>query len=357
MSFYTDPGVKWQGFGKETTYKKLLGQEFNSKIMFNDNGTGYLVGQYQVEMPLDVEHLKLIHTKYGSQEAVLNALVKPTIDKVIYMTGPLMSSKESSAELKTDLIRYIIDEVENGVYRTTRRSITETDEVSKETRTRLVAEIVLDKDKKPERQESSALSEFGIKVVNFAPNDLNYDKEVVEQIKRQQEITMKVQTAKAETLEAEQRKITAEANGKANVTKAQYEKEVEKIEAVVQARKSKEVAIIAAEQEKESAKLLRDAAELTKQKNILDGQGEAEKRKLIMTADGALTQKLNALIQMNDRWANAFATHHNRLVPDTVIINGNESGKGQTTAMNIMEMLQIDLAKKLSINPKVRGVE
>jgi len=280
LTFYTDPGLKYQGFGKVTFYKKLTGQELEAKIMFNDNGTGQMLGEYQVEMPLDAEHLRMIHTRYGNQGAVGKDLVKSTINKVVYMTGPLMSSKESSAERKTDLIRYIVDQIDNGVYRTTQRVMTVEDQMSKEKRTVTIAEISM-KDGKAERQEEAVLSQFGIRVTNFAPRDLDYDDRVKKQIADQQAITMQVQTARAKALEAEQERITAEANGKAKVMTAQYEKEQEKIKEVVMA-----------EQRLAVAKLDALSAEQTKRKEILLGEGESQRKKLVMAADGALEKKL-----------------------------------------------------------------
>lgn len=39
------------------------------------------------------------------------------------MTGPLMSSKESYAEKRTNLIRFIEDQISNGVYKTAQKDI------------------------------------------------------------------------------------------------------------------------------------------------------------------------------------------------------------------------------------------
>lgn len=236
LAWYTSPGIQWQGFGKVTIYRKMSDTPLESKIQFNDKGTGVVMGRFQLELPLAQTQLTALHMKYGSQEAIERSLVKPTIDKVIYMTGPNMSSEESVASRKTELIRYITDQIEHGVYRTTQRVDTIIDPISKEKRSVVVAEIVLDKEGKPERQEISSLNEFGIRIVNFAPSDIVYDAVVTEQFKGQQKITMEVQTAMAKTREAEQRKLTSEADGKANVAKAQYQKEVEKVEAVTKAR-------------------------------------------------------------------------------------------------------------------------
>lgn len=341
LTWHVTPGVKWQGFGKITFYRKLSDIDFDSKVMFNDNGTGHLKGKFQVEMPLDPEHLNALHTKYGSQQAIERSLVQPTIDKVIYMTGPLMSSKESSAERKTDLIRYIVDQIERGIYRTVQKTTTVEDAVTKERRNVTVADLSV-KDGKFDRQEESSLSEFGIKVVNFAPNDLDYDQAVKEQIAKQQTITMKVQTAIAEKLEAEQRKITAEADGKALVMKAQYEEEQEKIRAVVKAQKERDVQALKAE-----------AAVQYKREQILIGEGDGERKRAVMVADGALEQKLQTYLEVNAKYAEAIAKHQGAWVP-SVVMGGSEGSKqGATELISLLTAKTAkDLALDLSIGTK-----
>lgn len=334
LTWHVTVGIKPQWFGKVSFYKKMSGSKFDSKVMFNDNGTGKLTGKFQVELPLDKEHLNNLHTKYGSQEAIERSLIIPTIDKVVYMTGPLMSSKESSAERKTDLIRFIIDQIEHGVYRTTQKTMTVQDLASKEDRTVMVAEIMM-KDAQPLRQEASPIQEFGIKIVNFAPSDLDYDEQVKEQIKKQQEITMEVQTARAHAIEAEQRRLTAEANGKANVMTEQYAQEV-----------LKKKAVVAAERERDVAELHKKEMEFYKAAQILKGDGDAYLKKAVIVADGALEQKLKALVEMNGQNATALADFKGNLVP-TVVFGGD--GK-QHNAATLLELMGAKAAHDLGLN-------
>lgn len=342
LTWYVQPGIKWQGFGKVTNYRKMSDTELDTKIQFNDKGTGIMKVRFQMELPLDTEHLTLLHTKYGSQEAIVEALVKPTIKKVIFMTGPTMTSEESVASKKTELIRFIIDQIENGVYRTTQRTVYLDDPLTKERRQVIVAEIVQDKTGKIERQELSALNELGIRVVNFAPSDIEYDKEVTEQFKRQQEITMKVQTAMAQTRESEQRKLTSEADGQANVMKAKYEKEVEKIQAVTVAEQGLLVATLDAK-----------SAEQRKRENILLGEGEAERKRLVMNADGALQPKLDAWLEAQKYYANAIGIYTGNWVPEVVMGGtGTTSGGG---AMQLMELLTAKTAKDLALDLSTQG--
>ena len=143
----------------------------------------------------------------------------------------------------------------------------------------------------------------GITLKNFEIKTFEYAPKVKEQIATQQASLMAVATAITEAKKAEQEKLTIEAQGKAKVAKAQYEEEQKKIRAVVEAQKNKEVqelnaqrdkqvAVIGGEKRKTVAKLDRDAAKLKKEEQILLGQGESERKKLVLRADGALEQKL-----------------------------------------------------------------
>lgn len=353
LECYTTPGWHLQ-YGGEFQKYPIRGQyEFSQAVRFNDFGDAVMIGSVQYEMPSNCDNLKSIYRLYHTKESVLDSLVKKATNKAVFQVGPLLSSRESYSEKRNDLLFWIADQIEHGVYKTVTQEVKAKD-ISGQDRVLNVAKIVM-KDGVPERQEKAMMEDLGITTSNFAIDKLDYSNEVEAQAQAQQRLAMAVQTSIAEAKKAEQDAITTVEQGKASVAKAKYEREVEKEKAVVDANREKQVAIIQAEREKEAAKLYKLAAEETKQKNILDGQGEAEKRKLIMTADGALTQKIEALKTMNQAWASAFAQHQHRLVPDTIIVNGNDSGKGQTSAMNIMEMLQIDMAKRLAINPKVKG--
>jgi hypothetical protein len=349
LAWHVTPGIKWQGFGKVTKYQKMSSITFDSKVMFNDNGTGHIRGTFQVELPMDTEHLTALHTKYGNQDAIEKSLVQATIDKVVYMTGPLMSSKESSAERKTDLIRFITDQIEHGIYRTTQHVVTVEDPLTKEVRTQTNAEISI-KDGVIERQEDSAINEHGIKIVNFAPNDLEYDDRVKAQISKQQDLAMQVTTAKAQALEAEQRRLTAEADGKANVMQARYQKEVTKIQAVTDAQRDAEVAVTSAKRDRDVAEQKALEALQYKKEQILRGEGESERKKLVMSADGALEQKLSAYRDVNARYAEAIARHQGSWVPSVVM--GDKAGSTQG-ATGLIDLLTARTAKELALDVSI----
>ena len=372
LHWYAAQGIKWQGLGKVTRYQKrsvyeficrevevtkiavtdpktkqeeevyeeqcVAGQDFSIKVRFNDGGHGSMHGTIQYELPLDDRNLTALHTKFSSQEAIQKQLVETVVNKSVYMTGPLMSSRESYAEKRNDLIRFVEDQVANGVYRTISREARVKDSITGAEKTATVVEIVI-KDGLPERQEAAVLISYGIKPFNFSITKLPYDDEVEKQIRHQQEIAMDVQTAIADAKKAEQRAITVAEQGKANAADAKWAQEV------IKARE-----VTAAEQRKEVAKLDKESAEFNKQKDILEGQGIAEKKRLVMNADGALEIKLATYERVMGKFASEFAKQ--KWVPE-LQMGANGSGNGNA-AVDMMNLLTIKAAKDLGLDLKTR---
>lgn len=342
LTFHTEPGWKWQGFGKITIYPRRTILSFKQPIRFNDNGHGTAIGSVQVEMPTDVKHLTMIHKQYGSAEAVQKQLVETVVSKCIYLTGPLMSSKESASEKRNELLQYIEDQIKNGVYRTAQKDVQVPDPLNdKQTKTVTVVEIVRDTDGKLARVEQGALTEYGIGTFNFAIKDLPYDEAVEKQIKDQQALTMQVQTSIAQAKQAEQKAITVAKEGEAEAAKAKWEQEVVKAKAVTEA-----------EQQRDVARLQKEAAEFTKAKLILEGQGEAEKRRAIMAADGALDKKLDAWIKVNARYAEAIQNAQQPLVPAYQTGGG---GGNNSSVQSLIDMQMIKTAKELGVQVNAGG--
>jgi regulator of protease activity HflC (stomatin/prohibitin superfamily) len=338
LTFYTSAGIKWQGFGKVTKYDKRSIYKFSHQVRFNDAGHATMTGSVQFDMPLDKEHLTRIQSKFGSEDAVKSQLLQTVVNKCLYMTGPMMSSKESYAEKRSYLINYVEDQISNGIFKTVARDTTIKDVISGVEKVITRVEITT-KNGIPERQEEAVLKEFGIRAFNFSIEQLDYDQTVEQQIQQQQQMTMAVQTAIAEAKKAEQAAITAEANGKAAAATAKWEQEANKARAVT-----------IAEKDRDSCKLVMEAAEYRKKALILEGEGEATKRRLILQADGALSIKLDKWLESQRVWAQAFSQYQGQLVPNT-IMGGNFNGQnGATTFMDIMAA---KAAKDLSLDMSV----
>ncbi len=353
---YVTPGFKSQALGDYQKYPIRGIYEFaDQEVRFNDSGKALMSGSIQYQMPADCEALTKIYRSYHSPAAVQDSLVRRATDKAVGQVGQLLSSRESYAEKKNDLIFWIADQTEHGIYKTKTQEVKIKD-VTGEERIAPLATIVIGKDGLAERQEKAVIEEFNIHTFNFTMR-IKYSNEVELQAAEQQKLAMAVETSMLAARKAEQGLKTAEAEGKTSVTIAKYEKETEKVRAVVMAEQEKDVALTNAERDKQVSKLERDAAEFVKQRLILEGQGESEKRKAMMTADNALDKRGEIYLKANAIWADAIAKHQNRLTPDTMIINGSSAGVPHSSAIDLMEMFKVNVAKNLSFDPTLGGAK
>lgn len=349
MFVYDQPGPVVQNFGTATHYKKSNQFWFSKdkeegsdadqsiKVRFNDGGHANISGSVRWNMPVDHAAILKLHTDFASQSAVEQQLIKQTLTKAIYMTGPVMSSQESYASKRNDLISYIEDQAAEGVYKTYSHEVKIKDELSAAEKTVTVV-TVMEKDGKQLRQEVSPLKKYSIAISGLAINSIDYDKTVEVQIQTQQSATMQVQTAMANSKKAEQDAITTELQGKAAATKARWEIEVLKSKAVTQAEADLAVQDLATKQ-----------AKLYKEQQILEGEGDAAKQRLIMQANGALDQKLDAYIKVQKFWADAFANCKQPLVPQ-IQTGGNTSGSNG--ALNFADLMSMKAAKDLALDMK-----
>ena len=90
---------------------------------------------------------------------------------------------------------------------------------------------------------------------NVTINGIDYDPQVEEQIKKQQEALMAVQQAIVNARKAEQDALTVEQQGKAEAAKAKWAQEVVRATEMTTAQKEKDVALLHANKEKEVAAL------------------------------------------------------------------------------------------------------
>jgi SPFH domain/Band 7 family protein len=335
LTCYATPGWRWQGLGSVSSYPKREIYEFETQVRFNDGGHGVLKGSVQYEMPLDCSNLTSLHTRFGSRESIQKQLIEKVVTKSVYMTGPLMSSRESYAEKRNYLINYVEDQIENGVYRTVQRETRVVDQLTGQEKSAMVVDIVMNAGV-PVRQEQAVLTPFGIKPFNFAISELVYDETVEKQIQGQQAIAMDVQTAIAEARKAEQRSITVEQQGRADAAKAKWDQEV------IKARE-----VTAAEAALAVQTLGNQTAEQYRQATLKRAEADAGARKQLMQADGALSQKLDAWVKVNGAYADAVKNYKGNWVPG--VVTGGGGNGNQNAATDLIDLLRAKTAKELSL--------
>ena len=333
---WTEGGLQGQWFGRVSVYNKTSQIEFSdleknengyiatgknpaAALTFNDKGKGMVVGSFRVVLPTDNANMQKIQREFGSEEALIGTLVKPTLYKVVTACGPLMSSLESVSDTRTDLIFYITDQLNNGVYKT--RTVKEevTNELTGDKELRSRAEIVVTGENVVAgyaRQETSPFSMYGITCGLVSITDIKYDRATQDQIDAQKSANLAQITAKTKSLEAIQRTIQITEEGKAAAEKAKWEQE-----------KEKAIAVTKAEQEREVSKLAAEKAEFDKRRIVAEGQAEAEANRLKVAAGLTPQEAAEWKYKTQVGVAEALSKSNVRWVPE-VMMSGNGGGNG-----------------------------
>ena len=120
---------------------------------------------------------------------------------------------------------------------------------------------------------------------------------------------------------------------------------------------NKNVAVIAGNKRQGVATLDRDAAKLKKEELILLGEGESERKRLVLAADGALEQKLKAVVQMNQDAMIALAK---RPVPQNYFAGGGTNGSTGASGydeemVRVLKLMNMQLVKGLNLDMTVKG--
>lgn len=337
LHVWDTPGVHMQNFGTLTRYKRSSQLWFSEKedegkktddsikVRFNDGGHGNISGSLRYSLPTDPNKMIELHKTYHSMAAIDHELIRQVVNKGVYMSGPLMSSRESYAEKRADLINYITDQITYGVYRTEHESVKTIDPLTSQEK---IIDTVRPKQHPGapngiEREEESPIQKFGMNANNITINSIEYDAVVEQQIKQQQEAINAVQQAIVNSKKAEQDAITVELQGKAAAAKAKWDQEVQKATAVTVAEQEKAVAVTKAEKDKAVAALSLETAKLSAQETMTTAKADADAKRMQVQASNYFLEKLAAAKEVAIHEADAKGAQPQ--VPTTVIGGGGVS--------------------------------
>lgn len=176
---------------------------------------------------------------------------------------------------------------------------------------------------------------------------------------RPEETIKAVEVTKAEQ-EKQVQTIAAERDKHVQTVAAERERIVQNIAAerdrqvqLIAADRNKKVAETAAEQRLAVADLDRKAAEQTKLQQILLGEGEAARKRLVLEADGALEAKLATYEKVAGTFAAAM--RGSNWVPSVVMAGGNGGGSASSGAVDLIGLLTAKTAKDLALDMNMRG--
>lgn len=328
--------VEFTGVEKNDEGYAAAGDNPGAAVTFNDRGRGFLIGSLRVVLPIDEAHMSKIQQDFGSEQALISTLVRPTLYKVVTSCGPLMSSLESVSETRTDLIQYITDQLNNGVYKTKTQKITVINELTGDSDIVAKAELIIDTNAPGgyKRQEVSPFSQYGIVCNLVSITDIKYDKATQDQIDAQKAANLAVVTAKTKSLEAIQKTILVTEQGKQAAETAKWEQEKEKAKEVTKAQQEFEVAELAAKTAQQVALKVK-------------AEGEAKAAANAALVKAGLTPLEKATIEKETAIgiAEALANSNVQWVP-SIMIGGNSANSNAMDAVGLNMMM--DIVKKMN---------
>ncbi len=323
------------------------------EVRFVDGSMAKISGTMRVQLPTNKDQAKALMTdlNFSGYPDLENRFVLPIVRKALRNTANMMTAQQSYAAKRADFSTWAEDQILLGLYKT--KTVMKPIMVNGKEVMKPFKERFMTKGTSDYAREKSPLGSTGIGFAQFEIKSFKYEDKVKKQISAQQESLMAIATKKAEAEKAKQEAITVEAKGKAELQRVKYEKLKEKTVAVIEAEKNAKVATTDAQRDLDVAKLDKLAAVETKAKDILLGQGIAKRKQLIMAADGALKQKLQATVEINEVWAKAFA---NRKVPTTYFAGGGKDGGSgpDNSFQNFMNAMTANATSQLSLDMKVK---
>lgn len=349
---WTDGGLHMQWFGNLYSYSKTsqitfedfekndgevvpTGKNPAGRITFSDKGKGCLVGSFRVKMPNATKYMEKIQEDYGSEEALIENMVKKELYKIITACGPLMTSLESVSETRTDLNSYITDQLNNGLYKTKLVPIETVNPVTGDTEITNKAYPIEDEDAPGgyARKEVSEFSKYGIECGQVAVIHIEYDDDTQKQIDAQRNANLAMITLKTQALEFQQKAIKAEEEGKAAAAEAKWAQEKEKAIAVTKAQQEYEVAELEAKKAKQIA--LKVQAE---------GEAKAAANRALVAAGLTPAERAEWDYKTAVGIAQALAESKVRWVPE-IMMGGNSNGSAMdAVGLNMM----MDVVKKMN---------
>jgi len=360
-----EPGMYGQFFGDVHTYPEATtffftadhetGEKRDQSLptRFNDGAAARVSGSVRIILPTNCADLVKLHRKFKSARGVSEKLVLPAVRKALFTTGPHMSAAESYAARRGEFASLVEDQLVNGTILVKKKQEMRPDPITGEPKK---VWVLVQKECSNVKHKNcigglwrdpSAFHEFGVKITNLVIDKITYSKSVVNQIETQRKARMNIITKEAQAKEAEARAAKAAAEAKAQIAETRAVEEVSKTKRVVKAEADKAEAVLQAQKKKEVAQLDLAAAAMEKKAQILRGEGEAAKRRLIMQADGALSLKLQALRAIHKSYAQALAkAQPGALVPQTVIGSNNKS----SAATDLISLLLAKTAKEVSVD-------
>ena len=383
-------GWYYSGFGRTTAWPwaitiahsnntEMEGSEVAGpyRVRMADNWTGDVTQTTRFEIPQDNEQFLEMVRKLRSPERLIATTLRPAVVSSLDSIANLYTMEQYYAGGQRDQFKTEFrDALEKG--RAQVKQITVNDGSRKPTVSKAAAsDMIVAQDTSEvgdlnsrrmimqkvvvnglEVREPHDYMEYGIRVASAILENLDPDDKFELQIQARKDAASRRIVAQEQRKEQEEQRLLAIQTGETNIAKKQAEAKVEQIQKTTDAETTKKLAIITAERMREEALVQKETAAINLDKARIDAQAKevtadaaAYEKKALLEADGALKDKLEAMVAINRVWADAASKMN---VPSTVMGGDGKTGNTINTTDAFMQMMMVKSAKDLQVDMKVK---
>ncbi len=359
---------------EQMAYAEIEGAETSASmpplnIMYLDQVDADAEATVRFSIPTDNDgFLRLAH-EYRTPANLLRTALIPAFKETLQATASLMSAEEYYSGARTEFNSEFENQMNNGIYLVRREETyadsprkvkgsanvtlgSEQEEFGDESKVVYVVRKVTDESGNPLRK-AQKFTGFGISVVDARITNMTPNTRFVERMQLKQKASADRAIAREQRIQEEEQRLLAIARGEREVAERQAMAKVEQIQKTTDAETDKQLALTRATKLREQAEIERDTASINLDKARIEAEtqrtladAEAYKKREILKADNALAQKLDAEIEIQRLWADAFAR---RSVPTNVFGGSGSTPTGSDGEVRaFMQMLTLDAAKRLA---------
>ena len=297
----------------------------------------------------DIESEMLtLHSEYVNKEYLALKGLAPYTIECLKNSAQLMDSEQHYSGGRAQLSQFFQVQLEDGLYLLDVQEKATRDSFTNEIKRIYESNIRIDANGNKVRKDSD-LKQFGINIASATIENVDYESQVDEKLKKKIEASTREAVSKQNLVTAQQEAMTAEAEGRKRLVEIEYEEKQRQTQAVVKA----ETQVKLAEKDKEKQLIALDGARLEAQKIKALADAEAYSKQKVMAADGALEKKLATYKEVQNMWANAFMNYKGDLVPKFQTAPANGKGGGNA-GLDFMQIMGAKAAMDLNLDMTVK---
>jgi len=360
-----NPGVFYAGFfAKETEWPNQISVLYNDSIadyILDDNGieigvinvrfsdatTANLKGIAQYILPSNDDDMILLHSTHRNPSSLVSKRLAPYTKECLQSSAQLMTSEKHYGGGRAQMAQDFLSQLKDGVYLLRVEDKIVYDSLEKENKRIYETEIQIDKTTKMPKRKISSIKEYGITVADGAITDVDYETKVDKKLEKIIDAVTQLAISKQDLMTAQQKTLTAKAQGEQALVEVEYSQKKEQTIQVVAAQTLVEVE----KQNLLKQKVAFESALLEAKKIKEMANAEAYAKKAVMTADGALETKIKAYVAVQDSWAKAFGAYTGNITP-TYMMGGSYGPNSHNGAQNFMDLMSIKAMKDLNLELK-----